>query len=511
MFEIRVEGHGQIADENAAEPSGADFAVIEEHEAVLFGWFEPMKLFCEMLVKIDAEFAGDFVLDDDGVAEQAADDGAAYFIFVGKLITAHGGEAALGDGFLPARDVAEILRVGVLNAADGSDAHTVEVSAGFGSVALEIAVEGAVLLGYGELVAGLREVVHADVEIAGLDELEQAGTEDIEFLHPLRKVGGEGALLLFQPGHVGVAKERNAIGSEADDLIHGVGERVGGLMGKAIDQIDIDAVKAEFARGKEEVAGHFVGLNAVDGLLHLGLEILNAHAETVESELAKSFEVLAGSYAGVDFDADLAVGVKMEMVLCEGEEVFDLLGREVGRCAAAPMELNDRAIPGDAAADALHFLLQDVEIGRSDTFVFLDDYVAGAEEAKALAEGDMHVERDGRAGKLGFFVDSFEIGGAEGVVPDRGRRVASVTRSGAIVFGEEVLSDMKLAAHLVETWMSECHAVFLSRLRHGVCVLNQSVLGSFDKDLSVFHGRVLQDAMAEVEDMAVACQGVDGG
>src|SRR5713226_9739233 len=57
FFKIRVENHGQIADEDAAEPGSADFAAIEEHEAILAGWLQAAKLFREMLVKIDAEFA----------------------------------------------------------------------------------------------------------------------------------------------------------------------------------------------------------------------------------------------------------------------------------------------------------------------------------------------------------------------------------------------------------------------------------------------------------------------
>ena len=35
FFEIRVENHSQVSDEDAAEPGGADFAAVEEHEAIL--------------------------------------------------------------------------------------------------------------------------------------------------------------------------------------------------------------------------------------------------------------------------------------------------------------------------------------------------------------------------------------------------------------------------------------------------------------------------------------------
>src|SRR5216684_2555256 len=220
----------------------------------------------------------------------------------------------------------------------------------------------------------------------------------------------------------------------------------------------------------------------------------------------------AGSYAGVDFDANLAVEIEVEMFLCEGEEILDLHGCQIGGSAAAPVELDYGAIPGDAAADAFHFLFQDVKIRRSDTFVFLNNDVAGAEEAEAFAEGNMHVERNGSFGALGFIVHAFEISGAECIVPDRSRGIAGVTRPGAIVFCKKVLADTELAAHLLQAWMCDCHAEsLLPHLRGRPCVLNQRALARFNKELSVLDRRILQDAVAEVEDVAVASQRIDGG
>src|SRR5882724_4738021 len=163
-------------------------------------------------------------------------------------------------------------------------------------------------------------MVHADVEIAGFDELEQAGAENIKFLHAFREVGGKGALLFFKPRHMGIAEEGDAIWGEADDLIDGVSESVGGLVGETVDQIDVDAVEAELASGEEEVARHFVRLNAMNRFLYLGLEILNAHAETIKAEFAKSLEMRKRGYAWIDFDADLAFGIEMEMFSCEREK-----------------------------------------------------------------------------------------------------------------------------------------------------------------------------------------------
>ena len=69
--------------------------------------------------------------------------------------------------------------------ADRADAHAVEVGAGFRGVALKIAVQRAIVLRDGQLVAGQREVVHADVEVAGAEKFLEAGAEDAEFFHAL--------------------------------------------------------------------------------------------------------------------------------------------------------------------------------------------------------------------------------------------------------------------------------------------------------------------------------------
>ena len=66
-------------------------------------------------------------------------------------------------------------------------------------------------------------------------------------------------------------------------------EAVGGLIRQAVNQIDIEAFEAELARGDDQVAGHFVRLDAVDGLLHFGLKILDAHAQAIEAEPAQAF------------------------------------------------------------------------------------------------------------------------------------------------------------------------------------------------------------------------------
>lgn len=121
------------------------------------------------------------------------------------------------------------------------------------------------------------------------------------------------------------------------------------------------------------------------------------------------------------------------------------------------MELHDGAVIGNAVAYVLDFALKDFQVRRRDALVFLDDDVAGAEEAEALAEGNVHVEGDGGFGAVGFFVNFFKVGWAEGVVPDGRGGVAGVTRAGTVVACEKLFADAKLFAHALQSWICERH------------------------------------------------------
>src|SRR5215470_6149027 len=140
---------------------------------------EAAELLSEIFVKVHAELAGDFILDHDRMAKQPADDRSAQAVFFRKVIAAHSGQAAFFHCFLPGGNVAMILRISGADTADGGNAHAVEVGACFCRVALKIAVQCAVLLRDGKLVAGLGEMVHTNVEVPRVDELEQASAENL--------------------------------------------------------------------------------------------------------------------------------------------------------------------------------------------------------------------------------------------------------------------------------------------------------------------------------------------
>ena len=62
-FQIRIEDHRQIANEDSAEPGAPDLVPLEENQPILAGWFETMQLVCKIFIEIDAKFAPDLVLE----------------------------------------------------------------------------------------------------------------------------------------------------------------------------------------------------------------------------------------------------------------------------------------------------------------------------------------------------------------------------------------------------------------------------------------------------------------
>src|SRR5262249_2868115 len=153
-------------------------------------------------------------------------------------------------------------------------------------------------------------------------------------------------------------KESNAIGIQLQNLIDGVCEGRRHLIWQPVDQIHVDAVESQFASHRDDLVRHLIRLDAVNGLLHLGLKVLNTHAQAVEAQLAQRLKVRARRYARVDLDPNLGVRAKGEAFPRESKQIFDLRRRKVGRRSATPVKLGDCALPRNRTADALNLALQ---------------------------------------------------------------------------------------------------------------------------------------------------------
>ena len=123
-------------------------------------------------------------------------------------------------------------------------------------------------------------------------------------------------------------------------------EALGSLQRQAVDQVDVDAVKAEPARLFDQAPRHFERLDAVNCFLHFGMKILNAHAQAVEAEPPQRFKMRVRRHARIDLDADLRVRRERKSLGREAEQAFHLFRRQIRRRAAAPVKLHNGPFVG---------------------------------------------------------------------------------------------------------------------------------------------------------------------
>jgi hypothetical protein len=110
-------------------------------------------------------------------------------------------------------------------------------------------------------------VIHSNIYVPRIGEALNAGSEDLEFVHALRDVPGNGALLFLQPWDMGVTKHGNAVRAKADHFIYGIDKGCRSLKRQSIDQVNVDRFEGQGAAVFEELSGRFKGLDSVNFLL----------------------------------------------------------------------------------------------------------------------------------------------------------------------------------------------------------------------------------------------------
>src|SRR5277367_6523834 len=94
--------------------------------------------------------------------------------------------------------------------------------------------------------------------------------------------------------------------------------------------------------------------------LHLGLKILDAHAEAVEAEAAQGFQMSAIGNARINLDADLRVWGEGKSLARVAEQIFHLRGSQIGGRSATPVKLNHGTVLRNALADMLDLAFQGI-------------------------------------------------------------------------------------------------------------------------------------------------------
>ena len=242
---------------------------------------------------------------------------------------------------------------------------------------------------------------------------------------------------------VGVGVQRDPVRTQRGDLGDGAVERFGGLARQAVDEVDVDRREAEGAGRRHQVAHELERLLAVHRLLHVRLEVLDAQAEAVESELAQVRQPPCVDGARVDLDRQFGLRREMEVQAQDAHELGELRIAQEGRRAAAQVQLRHRSARAELFDDQRHLVVQRLEIGRRALVVAGDHLVARAVVAKRLAEGDVDVHGQGRADRFGRDVPCpegrIELRRAEAIAEAIRGRIGGVARPGSLDAAQDVL------------------------------------------------------------------------
>ena len=138
--------------------------------------------------------------------------------------------------------------------------------------------------------------------------------------------------------------------------------------------------------------GHIAGLDAMDGLLHRGIKILDTKRSAVEAHFVQGLDVVAGEAARINFHPGFNVVRELKMLFDDPAEPSDLIRMQESGGAAAPMQLDDLAVGIHLRGHLRDFMLQVIEIGFTLRMVEGDDRGATAEPTEGLAKRDMEIK-----------------------------------------------------------------------------------------------------------------------
>ena len=274
------------------------------------------------------------------------------------MIAAVRGEPSFFNGGGPIVEFAGIAGIGAADLRDGGDAQSDHVAFCFGRVALEIALQRAFDLRTRELIVDLGEVIHADVAVAVGGEALDGIKHDVHLRHCIGQIGGQNSALgLEVVGQMRVVVERNAVGREFKHLVDRLRKGFAGLLRQTVDQIHVDGVEPLGAGCIHRFLCHFKGLNAVDRLLHIGIEVLDAERHAVQTNFTELFHLRGTAGTRIDLNGEFAARFSEREALRERvHHEFELILGEKRRGAAAEVQLFELLRPRQVRLHQIGFL-----------------------------------------------------------------------------------------------------------------------------------------------------------
>jgi hypothetical protein len=204
---------------------------------------------------------------------------------------------------------------------------------------------------------------------------------------------------------------------------------------QAVDQVGVDRVEAD-APGVFHQGGHLLErLDAVHGLLNLGVEILDAEADAVETQAGDVREARRVHRARIDLDREFTARRQREAAAQHGHQFRQLsIGEERGR-AAAQVQLRHGLPQAQLQGVQVDFARQRMQVCSPSLMLLRDDLVARAVVAQRLAERDVHVQgqRHRPGGRGAALHQGFrQLVGRERFHEPVGRRIGGVARAGNV-------------------------------------------------------------------------------
>lgn len=246
----------------------------------------------------------------------------------------------------------------------------------------------------------------------------------------------DAALRLEDVRQVRVVIERDAIGRKLNHLLDRAGKRFARLTRQTVDKVHVNRAEPFGSSAFEHFLGHLERLNAVDGFLHVRIEVLHAQAHAVEARLAKRLDLGRRAASRIDLDRKFAAFLKRKACIETGHQFENFVIVQKGRRAAAPVQLLERFNSREMFLGKIGFLQKRLDVGGRARMIARDDLVAAAVKANVVAKRNVAVKR-----KLGGLGCLFAAGKRRLVILRRdaamesvGRRIGRVARCGNIEF-----------------------------------------------------------------------------
>ena len=236
-----------------------------------------------------------------------------------------------------------------------------------------------------------------------------------------------------------VVEDRQTLRSNRNHFGQGARETAAGLARQTIDQIQTDGTKTCVTRVLNRAESHRLALNAIDRHLHIGIKILHAEADAIETQCAQMGQGAGRAGTRVDFYGELAVGPDFaaEAVGQHAHQLRGLVMVEKSGRATTPMHLAHHALRVVECGLLPNLAGQRVEIGDGMGAIACHHLVAAAVETHRCTERNVHIERQVGSGAIAGACGACVIFG--GVILElRSGRIGCITRAAEIVLGDQL-------------------------------------------------------------------------